>query len=107
MKHDALKEALHRRKGSNVDITLVIGGDAKPDDASENKELAPEVKDTEAMDKAAEGGNPTFNPADGSNVNQDDIIKSMLGGEDAGSPQGPNSLKSRAHALMKEKLLKK
>ena len=49
MKPDAMKEALHRRKGMGVDITLIIG-QPKAEEKPGDTEMAPEVKDAPESD---------------------------------------------------------
>lgn len=122
MKDDAMKEALQRRKGQGIDLTIIIG-DGKPKEDKENGELAPTIEDagkSPVQDTINTDQNGSLLPADqslkgppltppGSPENSDEdadkaLITKMLNEHELAEGDEPaTSIGARARNLMKSK----
>lgn len=121
MKHEALQEALKRRKGNGVDITLIIG---KPEEEEKKEtELAPEVKDASSADVETAKEHTTMDQSlmgppgmkqetpHGDESQDRKLIEQMMAGHEAQEGEEPDMStikgKVRAGVLKKHAAMKK
>lgn len=111
MKEEVMKEALQRRKGNGLDLTIIIG---KPEDSKnpDMQELAPDVNDAnpgmQQVDEASDELNTKAAQVDHPDEDQDkELIREMLGEDDQGAvEENTSSIIGKARALMRAKLKK-
>lgn len=120
MKSDAMKDALTRRKGKGIDLTIIIG-EPKEDKKDENSELAPEVNDADEMQEQELMGPPGMNAEEGqgnlgdmiAKHEKDDeaqdkaLISKMMSQHELEEGDEPaNSIGAKARNLMRAKMKK-
>lgn len=112
MKHDSMKEALKRRKGMGVDITLIIG-QPKEEEKPGDTELAPDVKDAPLeqakehalMDQSLMGPPGPKQETPHSDEDQDRaLVEKMMAAKELDGEPDMSTIRGKArHAMMKYK----